>query len=75
MKDVFTDGPGPFVTPLLARLVDLRVAEGAGHCLVEFALEDGARITLPIANPAAYALADVLAVYCARSQKPPASTS
>lgn len=75
MKDVFTHGKGPFVTPLLARFVGLSMAEGPGRCVLEFQFEDGATLTIPIANPAAFALSEILAVYCAKRQAHPSSTN
>ena len=55
------EGFGPFVTPLMAEYVSIQLpAEEAGYLLVEFRLEDGPPVLVPIANHAAERLAMVL---------------
>ena len=71
MKDVFTTGDGPFVTPLLAEFRHAELAEGLDHCVLEFRLEDGATLIAPIAIQAAEALNLAMAVWISKRRPPP----
>ena len=70
MKDVFTEGPGPFVTPLLAEFRGVQLAEGLDHCIVEFRLEDGAQILLPMSIRAAESLNLSMTVWISKRGAP-----
>lgn len=75
MKDVFTRGEGPFVTPLLVQTETISSAPGVDQCVLHFRLEDGALLQAPITTQAAVALSQFLAAFVAARQKPPAEGS
>jgi hypothetical protein len=70
MKDVFTEGPGPFVTPLLAEFRGVNLGDGLDHCVLEFRFEDGATIQLPMSIQAAEALNLSMAVWISKRGAP-----
>jgi len=62
MTDVFTHGGGPFVTPLCTRVVGLSDQEGSDAVVLEFQLEDGAKMLVPIARDQVETLSQLFAV-------------
>lgn len=73
MKDIFTEGPGPFVTPLLAEFRGANLAEGQDHCVLEFRFEDGATLLAPMSIRAAESLNTALTVWLSKQPAPPRS--
>ncbi len=71
MKDVFTEGQGPFVTPLLAEFRGASFGAGLDHCVLEFRCEDDATIRLPMSIRAAEALNLTLTVWLSKQKAPP----
>ena len=71
MIDLFTRGPGPFITPLCSEVVSLD-----DHChpeafVLRFRLEDGAELHIPIARHQLHTLSELLAVQCVRTAEKP----
>lgn len=70
MKDVFTEGDGPFVTPLLAEFRSIVLADDLDHCVLEFRFEDGATIQLPMSIRAAESLNFSMTVWISKRAAP-----
>lgn len=50
VTDVFEKGEGPFATPLMTKLREIRYDEDKAFVLATFELEDGALVHVPLAN-------------------------
>jgi len=63
ISDVFTEGAGPFATPLLARFRGLERGDSPAFAIAEFEFEDGTQISIPISAEAAQSLNATLSAW------------
>ncbi|GAB4534903.1 MAG: hypothetical protein Tsb0019_36500 [Roseibium sp.] len=66
IKDILTEGEGPFALPLIAKFVGMSVAAEKGIAVAQFEFEDGALIHVPMSDQICAALYAAMGVWNAK---------